>query len=182
MGKSPLWIVAGAMLAIGSSCAALTLSDSNGLFPAEREPTSSGVAIVVRVGPAANDAMRIKPVTFLSRSGINPGEGSKAMCGLIIAAQGRQPQGVITVGTGVNDATPSCDAVLAVGTLPAARGEKIRRIGVIHAVSSRNAAGGRAAVVLRRNTVGRWLVDDDATARADTMTNYTIAELRRRLR
>lgn len=182
MNKSLFRIVAGAILSIGSSCTALTLNDSNELFPAEREPTSSGVAIVVRVGPAANDALRIKPVTFLSRSGTNPGEGSKAMCGLVIAAQGRQPQGVITVGTGVNEATPSCDAVLAVGAVPAALGEKVRRIGVIHAISSRNAADGRAAVVLRRNAVGKWLVDDDATARADTMTNYTITELRRRLR
>ena len=94
---------------------------------------------------------------------------------------GRRPQGVITVGTGATEATPSCDAVLAVGAVPAGAGGKIRRIGVIHAVSSRIAANGRAAIVLCRDGAGTWSVDEDATVQADTITHYTIAELRRKL-
>lgn len=121
-------------------------------------------------------------MTFLSRPGTNNGENSKSMCGLVIVAPGRRPQGVVTVGTGVTEATPSCDAVLAVGAVPAAAVGAVRRIGAIHAISSRNAARGRAAVVLRRDGAGTWSVDDDATARADTITHYTIAELRRKLR
>lgn len=182
MPKTIFKFAASALVLVGTCCSALPVHSSNDLFPASGAPSASGAMIVVRVGSAAADALRISPVTFLSRPGTNRGEGSKSMCGLVITAPGHLPQGVITVGTGVTEATPSCDAVLAVGAVSASPGQKVRRIGVIHAVSSRNAANGRSAVVLRRDADGKWLVDDDATARADTMTRYTIAELRRSVR
>lgn len=181
MDKAFFRIVVSAMVSIGTCCTAMPVNGSSELFPAEQAPTPSGATIVVRVGTAADDTVQIKPVTFLSRSGTNPGEGSKSMCGLVITAHGHRQQGIITVGTGVTEATPSCDNVLAVGAVPASPGEIIRRLGAIHAVSSRNAANGRTAVVLRRDAEGKWLIDDEATARADTITHYTIAELRRRL-
>ncbi|MGI4876238.1 MAG: hypothetical protein ACRYG4_01985 [Janthinobacterium lividum] len=153
-----------------------------GMFPAKHAPTPSGMPVLLKVGPAAADTLTINPVTFLSRPGTNAGEGSKSMCGLIIASIGHPAQGVITVGTGTTEATPSCDAVLAMGAVPAAHGERTRRLGIIHAVSSGSAANGRTAVVLRRGTDGMWAVDEAGTARADTITHYTIAELRRKLR
>ena len=58
----------------------------------------------------------------------------------------------------------------------------MRRIGAIHAVSSGDAANGRAVVVLSRNGAGTWSVDNDATALVDTLTQYTIPALRRKLR
>ena len=148
------------------------------LFPANGELKSSGPTVTIRIGAGAANTPRITPVTFLSKPGTNAGEGSKSMCGLIITSRGAPPQGVVTVGIGVNQATPACDAVLAIGAVPAAHGEPTRRLGVIHAISSQNAADGRAAVVLRR-TAGKWQVDDAATTRADAISHYTIAELRR---
>lgn len=148
------------------------------LFPTDQKPKPSGPIATVRVGPEVGDTLKIMPVTFLSKPRTNVGEGSKSMCGLIITALGAPSQGVVTVGIGVNEATPSCDAVLAIGAVPAAHGETTRRLGIIHAVSSQNAADGRAAVILRR-TAGKWQVDDAATTRADTISRYTIAELRR---
>ena len=158
------------------------VGSGNGLFPTDGSLRASGATTVVNVGPTAADALRISPVTFLRRAGTNNGESSKSMCGLVIVSPGRRPQGVITVGTGATEATPSCDAVLAVGAVPAVAGGTVRRIGTIHAVSSRNAADGRAAIVLRRDGAGTWSVDEDATVQADTITHYTIAELRRKLR
>lgn len=161
----------------GGSAAPSALSRS-GLFPAAGATKPSGPDVTVRVGTSVADTLRITPVTFLSKPGTNAGEGSKSMCGVIITARGASPQGVITVGVGVNEATPACDAVVAIGAVPPARGEATRRLGIIHAVSSQNAADGRAAVVLRRAD-GKWQVDDAATTRADTISRYTIAELRR---
>ena len=58
----------------------------------------------------------------------------------------------------------------------------MRRIGAIHAVSSGDAANGQAAVVLGRSGAGKWSFDNDAMALADTLTQYTIPALRRKLR
>ena len=170
-------LLASAIMPAGVAFATTILAMKQ-LFPTERPPILSGRVVAIKVGPAVTDDLKITPVTFLSKPGTNTGEGSKSMCGLVIKSRGNQMQGVITVGIGVTEATPSCDAILAIGAVPALRGEPIRRLGVIHAVSSQNAADGRAAVVLRR-VAGRWEVDDAATTRADTLSHYSIAELRR---
>ena len=174
-------LAAAVLMLAATDSGARPVRDAAGLFPTSGTPQAAGATTVVRVGAGAADVVRISPVTFLSRPGTNGGEGSKSMCGLVIVAPGRRPQGVVTVGTGVTEATPSCDAILAVGAVPATAGGTVRRVGAIHAVSSRNAASGRAAVVLRRDGAGNWSVDNDATTRVDTITHYTIAELRRKL-
>jgi hypothetical protein len=181
MNSKCAWLAAAVLIFTGGGGAAQSIESARSLFPTDVTPRQAGATTVVRVGTTAADALRISPVTFISRPGTNDDEGSKSMCGLIIVAPGRQPQGVVTVGTGVTDATPSCDAVLAIGAVPAPLGGTVRRIGIIHAVSSRNAANGRTAVVLRRDSAGNWSVDADATERADTITHYTLAELRRTL-
>jgi len=167
------------VLTAGAAQAAPSLQH---LFPASREPEASGRPVTVKVGPARADVVRVTPVIFLSNPGTEPSQDSKSMCGLVIQAPGHAPQGVVTIGTGRSGATPSCDAVLAVGALPAARGERTRRIGAIHAVSSRNAQDGRDIIVLHRVGTGPWTVDEDATGRIEfSLRKHTIAEMRTKL-
>ena len=105
------------------------------------------------------------------------------MCGVVISTPGKSLQGVVTVGTGTTEATPSCDAILAIGALPPARSERTQRIGLVHAVSSRNADNGRAAIVLQQGTGGNWIVDGNTSERlGNTLVQFTIAEMRRKLR
>jgi hypothetical protein len=175
-----IWLL---LLALTATAAQATQSYKH-LFPALEEPVVSGRPVSITVSSRPGDVVQLTPITFLSKPGTNiPAEGSKPMCGLVIDAPGRPREGLVTIGTGQTEATPGCEAVLAIGGLPAASGQSARRIGLIHATLNRNVPNNREIVVLSRDDAGRWVRDDRVTERVNNkIRRVTIAEMRRLLR